>query len=112
MKFDERMSKSLEELMSDPVFAAIPAEKRLRWLAPEQWLAGLSPEQRLAGLSVEQIVKALNAPPPRSWLRSGACGTDRSGRATLALSSPGLHSVSVARPPWAPISSSGISPTR
>jgi hypothetical protein len=54
MKYEELMSKSLEEIL-EPVLEAMPTEKRLR---------GLSVEQRLAGLSVEQIVKGLNALPP------------------------------------------------
>ena len=66
MKFDELMSKSLEEIM-EPVIDAMPAEKLLRRIAPEQRLDGLSREQlakALDALSTEQLAGALDALSP------------------------------------------------
>ena len=58
MKYYELMQKSLEELM-EPVLEAMPVEKRLRGLTPEQLRERLTPEQRLQGLAPEQRLEGL-----------------------------------------------------
>ncbi len=57
MKYEEMMSKSLEEILA-PVLEAMPAEKRLRGLSPEQIAKALE------ALSTEQLARALDALSP------------------------------------------------
>jgi hypothetical protein len=67
MKYYEMMQKSLEELM-EPVLEAMPVEKRLRGLAPEQLRERLTPEQRLQGLTPEQRLHGLTPDQLREGL--------------------------------------------
>ena len=67
MKYYELMQKSLEELM-EPVLEAMPVEKRLRGLAPEQLRERLTPEQRLQGLTPEQRLHGLTPDQLREGL--------------------------------------------
>ena len=71
MKYYEMMQKSLEELM-EPVLEAMPIEKRLRGLTPEQLRERLTPEQlrerltpeqRLQGRTPEQLAATIDALP-------------------------------------------------
>jgi hypothetical protein len=53
------LEKRLAGLAPEQVLGAFAPEQRLAGLAPEQRLAGLAPEQRLAGLAPEQVILAL-----------------------------------------------------
>ena len=54
---DSQHLQEVEEELLTSVLAAVPAERRLRGLKPEDFLRGLSPEELLAGLSEEQATR-------------------------------------------------------
>jgi hypothetical protein len=63
--FEELFQKTIE---------AMPIEKRLAGLAPEEVLGAFAPQQRLAGLATEQLILALPVDVlrvlPEEYLRS------------------------------------------